>query len=465
MGIVGRRGQARKPSPPPPGAPRPQRPATLKSLIPAVFLPVLIFETGMGALAPVLALSGRALGAGVGAAGLVLALLGVGQILGDVPAGALAARLGDRKAMLVASGVSAVTLTGCALARSVWQLAAAVTVTGASNAVFMLARQSYLTDAVPPGLRARAMSTLGGMSRVGAFAGPFLGAAVLAGRPVHDVYWLALLCTAATAAVLLGVPEVAEPSAAEREPASVRSVLGGHRRLFLTLGVAVLLVSSVRATRQTVLPLWAEHIGQSPSSTSVVFGIAGLVDTLTFYPSGQVMDRAGRLWVAVPSMVVLGLSQAVLPLTHTLAGLTVVAMLMGFGNGIGSGILMTLGADVAPPRTRSQFLGVWRLCADSGSAGGPLVVSAAASLGSLAAGISAMGAVGLVAAAALLRWVPRYSPFATTGTRRASTRVAGTDPPGPRSRPSRPRPDRSPSGSPDDPAHGRDRDRDRDRSP
>jgi hypothetical protein len=86
---------------------------------------------------------------------------------------------------------------------------------------------------------------------------------------------------------------------------------------------------------------------------------------------------------------------------------------------------MTLGADVAPPETRSQFLGVWRLCADSGSAGGPLVVSAAASLGSLAAGISVMGAVGIAAAGALLRWVPRYSPFATTGAGRPDTKAAG----------------------------------------
>jgi MFS family permease len=417
------------------------RPVSLRSLIPAVFLPVLIFETGMGALAPVLALSGRALGANVGTAGLVLALLGVGQILGDVPAGALAARLGDRKAMLVASGVTALTLTACALARSVWQLALAVTVTGASNAVFILARQSYLTEVVPTGLRARALSTLGGMSRVGAFVGPFLGAAVLTRRPVHDIYWLALLTTVITAVVLLTVRDVADPTAADaRETVSVRSVLHDHRRVFLTLGLAVLLVGSVRATRQTVLPLWADHLGLSPSSTSVVFGIAGLVDTMTFYPSGQVMDRAGRLWIAVPSMLVLGGAQAALPLTHSLAALTVVAMLMGFGNGIGSGILMTLGADVAPPRTRSQFLGVWRLCADSGSAGGPLVVSAAASLGSLATGIAVMGAVGVAAAGALLRWVPRYSPFATTGTRRASTRVAaggagvpagGADSPGP----------------------------------
>ncbi len=405
------------------------RPATLLSLAPAVFLPALVFETGMGALAPVLALSGRALGASVGSAGLVLALLGVGQILGDVPAGALAARIGDRRAMLVASGVAAVTLCGCALARSVWELSVAVAATGATDAVFVLARQSYLTEAIAPGLRARALSTLGGMSRVGAFVGPFIGAAVLRGHPVRDIYWLALGCTVLAAAVVLLVPDVTDPAsvraAGDAAPVPVRAVVREHRTVFLTLGLAVLLVGSVRATRQTVLPLWAEHLGVSPATTSVVFGIAGLIDTMTFYPSGRIMDRAGRLWIAVPSMLVLGLTQAALPLTHGLASLTVVAMLMGFGNGIGSGILMTLGADVAPPATRSQFLGVWRLCADSGSAGGPLVVSAAAALGSLAAGIATMGAIGVLAAAALLRWVPRYSPYATKGTRSRSTVVAG----------------------------------------
>ncbi|MDI5961743.1 MFS transporter [Streptomyces sp. SL13] len=403
------------------------RPMSLLRMAPAVFLPALVFETGMGALAPVLALSGRALGASVGTAGLVLALLGVGQILGDVPAGALAARVGDRRAMLMAAAVAVLTLCGCALARNVGELGIAVTATGATNAVFVLARQAYLTEAAPKELRARALSTLGGMSRVGSFVGPFIGAAVLSTHPVHDIYWLAVAFTLAAALVVALVPDVTDPltgrTAGTAAPAPVRAVVRDHRTVFLTLGVAVLLVGSVRAARQTVLPLWAEHLGFTPATTSVVFGIAGLVDTLTFYPSGQVMDRLGRLWIAVPSMLVLGLTMVSLPLTRTLGELTVVAMVMGFGNGIGSGILMTLGADVAPPASRSQFLGVWRLCADSGSAGGPLVVSAAAGLGSLAAGISTMGVVGVLAAGALLRWAPRYSPFATKGTR--SRVVAG----------------------------------------
>ena len=395
-------------------------PVSLLKVAPAVFLPTLVFEIGMGAVTPMIALSARGLGASVGMAGLVLALLGVGQILGDVPAGALAARVGDRRAMLIAASVAVVTLLGCALADTLWELALGVAATGATNAVFMLARQAYLTEVIPQGLRARALSTLGGMTRVGAFAGPFIGAAVVHGRAVREVYWLALACAIVAGLVVLLVPDVADPATARgprRDPVSVRSVVVRHRKVFLTLGLAVLLVASVRATRQTVLPLWADHLGQSPSTTSIVFGLAGLVDTLTFYPSGKVMDSAGRLWIAVPSMLVLGLTQAALPLTHGLATLAVVAMLMGFGNGIGSGVLMTLGADVAPPETRSQFLGVWRLCSDSGTAAGPLVVSAVAGLGGLATGIEAMGVAGLLAALALLRWVPRYSPFATVGTR------------------------------------------------
>ncbi|MEU6655973.1 MFS transporter [Streptomyces sp. NPDC046900] len=410
------------------------RPDSLIRLVPSVFLPSLVFEIGIGALTPMIALSSRALGASVGAAGLVLALLGLGQILGDVPAGMLAARLGDRRAMLIAAGVAAVAFLGCALARELWQLALAVGATGATNAVFVLARQSYLTEAVPIERRALALSTLGGMSRIGAFIGPFVGAVVVHGHPVRNVYWLALGCTLAAGLIVLLAPEAAGAGPARGRtsaPVSVRSVLVRHRRVFLTLGLAILLVGSVRVTRQTVLPLWAEHLGLDPSTTSVVFGIAGFVDMATFYPSGKVMDRAGRLWIAVPSMLVLGLSQALLPLTHGLVSLTVIAVLMGFGNGIGSGILMTLGADVAPPESRSQFLGVWRLCADSGGAGGPLVVSTAAGLGSLAAGIVAMGVAGVLAAVALLRWVPRYSAFATTGSRTRGTAVVAKGVPEP----------------------------------
>jgi MFS family permease len=394
------------------------RPVTLLRIAPSVFLPTLLFETGQGAITPIVALNAREVGGSVGAAGLVLALLGLGQIAGDVPAGALAAKLGDRKAMLIAAGVALVTLTGCLFSRDIVLLGSCVAATGMTNSVYNLARTAYLTEAIPVRLRSRAMSTLGGTARIGAFFGPFIGAAVLSGgAPARDAYWVGIAATLAAGLVVLLVPDAAPGAALKRDrTVTVRSVLVDKHRLFLTLGTAVLMVSAVRAARQTVLPLWSAHLGLDASTTSLVFGIAGAVDMLMFYPSGKVMDRYGRLVVAIPSMVVLGTAEALLPLTTGIVSLTAVAMVMGFGNGIGSGILMTLGADAAPPEARSQFLGVWRLCSDSGNAAGPLVVSVIAGLGSLAGGITAVGCVGLLACAGLLRWAPRYSHFAHPGT-------------------------------------------------
>jgi MFS family permease len=97
-----------------------------------------------------------------------------------------------------------------------------------------------------------------------------------------------------------------------------------------------------------------------------------------------------------------------------MASLMVVALVMAFGNGIGSGIVMTLGADAAPPEARPQFLGGWRLFVDSGVAGGPLLVGALTVVAPLAAACVAVGALSLAGGAWLARWVPRHDPVSRT---------------------------------------------------
>ena len=37
---------------------------------------------------------------------------------------------------------------------------------------------------------------------------------------------------------------------------------------------------------------------------------------LVFYPAGKVMDRKGRVWVAVPSMLTMGVAMMATPFTH-----------------------------------------------------------------------------------------------------------------------------------------------------
>ena len=118
----------------------------------------------------------------------------------------------------------------------------------------------------------------------------------------------------------------------------------------------------------------------------MVYGLSGAVDMLLFYPAGRLMDRRGRRWAAVPAMALLGASHAVLPFAGGVTGLAVAAALMGLGNGLSAGLILTLGADVSPTAGRAQFLGAWRLCADVGNGGGPLLIGAVTAVASLAAG-------------------------------------------------------------------------------
>jgi MFS family permease len=395
---------------------------TLRTIAPSAFLPALVFEIGNGAIAPVIALTALDVGAAPSTAGYMLALLGIGQVAGDVPASAIADRLGDRHAMLLAAGVDLLALLGCFFAPSLPLLGLGLFVIGMSTATFYLARQSYLTEVVPVSLRARAMSTMGGSHRIGLFIGPFIGAAAIAVTGLRAAYVVAMFATVCTGLLLLLIADVPHPNGRvphARAPVSVSEMLRTKRRLFATLGLAVFAVGAVRASRQTVIPLWAEHIGLSAEATSLVFGIASVFEILLFYPGGKIMDRYGRLSVALPAMTVLGVTMMVLPLTHGFVTLALVAGAMSMGNGIGSGVMMTLGADIAPVASRIQFLSIGRVASDSGGAAGPVLVAVVASAWTLAAGIVAIGSVGLLAAAALSRWAPRYSPFATLAMMRA----------------------------------------------
>ncbi|MGH3094660.1 MAG: MFS transporter [Streptosporangiales bacterium] len=389
----------------------------VRDLAVAVYLPSMVYSIGRGAIMPVVALSARELGASVGVAGTVVALLGVGQICGDIPAGALTGRLGERNAMLLASGVAVIALAVCLVAPSVWVLMVGILGVGLAQAIWMLARQAYVTEVVPLRLRGRALATLGGVQRIGLFFGPFVGAGVMHFAGTDGAYWVQLGAAVTAGSLLFMAADVARTrraAAATVGGMSPLTVIRDHASVLRTLGVAALLFGAVRASRQVVIPLWAEHLGLSPTATSLVFGIAGALDMVMFYPAGKVMDRFGRWWVAMPSMLVLGVAHLLLPFTHSVPTLLAASLLMGAGNGIGSGLIMTLGSDVSPPTGRAEFLGIWRLTADTGTAIGPVIISGITVIAALAPAILAMGAIAVVAVLPFRRWIPR-NPYGRAG--------------------------------------------------
>lgn len=412
---------------------------------PMIYGPTVLFALGEGAVIPLIPLMAVQLGADIAASAFVASALVVGQLCGNLPASYIVARLGERITMAGAGTVALAGVAGLIWAPNVGLLATSVFLIGMCAATFGLARHAFMTMRIPVPFRARALSLLGGSFRLGAFTGPFIGAAMLTAFGTHHaasiVFAVALVATVLL--VLLGPdpekavvsenPEVRREEVHEAagtvradtgEPVTGAITLGVPRRegVFRTmrrywgvlsrLGVAAAGLSAVRSARQVVLPLWGVSIGLDATTISLVVGVAGAIEFALFYASGQVMDKFGRLWAVLPSLVLMGIGFLALSLTHdgdqAAMWFAMLAAVIGVGNGLSSGILLTLGADVAPAHDPAPFLGSWRTLTDAGAATAPVVFSLIAGVATLGVATASMGVIGLVAALGFWRWMPRF---------------------------------------------------------
>ncbi len=382
-------------------APRAPQPFTLRSLILSVYLPTFFFSVGEGAVLPIIPLFARERGASVAAAALIVGMRALGTLLLDLPSGVVVSRFGDKGAMVAGTALVAVVAVGASLSRSVFVLAALILVMGGGWAFWQVARLAYVTEITSIEKRGRALSILGGT-----FVGPILGGFLGKQYGLESAFYAqAVMGLAASALMFINVrsPSESEASRGHRLAGGFVTMVLESRRILLSAGLAVIALQMLRQVRDVFLPLWGDSIGLGVAQIGLVYGASSLLDTSMFYPAGYVMDRFGRKWAGVPSLVTLSVALLILPATNEFFGYSLVAMLLGIGNGFAPGIVMTLGADFAPQARRGEFLGLWRFISDAGSAGGPLVVSLIAGVASL--GLAAVVTAVLGLTGAVLMWL------------------------------------------------------------
>jgi len=340
-------------------------------------------------------------------ASVVLAGGGLGAMFGGLPVGALLGRFGEHRVLLLSLAAMGVATATLGVTTAVIGLTAMRVAHGVGQIGLRLSRQTFITRTVDTDMRGRSMALMGGSMRFAMLLGPILGG-VLVDQVGYS--WTFAISGAATLSGL--VPAILSEeggNGANRDDERARSGRDGalwpalvrHRRALLVGGFGPALIMAVRQGRTIIIPLIGDSLEMSASAIGFLVAVGTGADLLLFPVAGLVMDRFGRLAAIVPAFSLIGVGMLVLSAADSVAMVLVAGVIMGVGNGIGSGSMLTLGSDLAPEDSPGQFLSALASIQNLGRIIGPMLVGWFAD----AAGLSAAAVALAVTVFVALAWI------------------------------------------------------------
>ena len=373
---------------------------------------------GAGRGIPVIPLAAIDVGGTYATAAVAAAMLTVGQLVLALPAGSLVNRFNEKTAMLVAGIVTAVGGVVALLSSTLAILMLSIFVMGSGVAVFQLARHAWITTAVPVAVRGRSLSLVAGFNRLGMLAGPFFAAATIAAAGEVASAFITVVVTSALLVILVAFArfptEDKWPEGDSEEAAGVLSTMVENRRVLATLGLLISVVSTMRTTRRIFVPLVGVALGMDAITISLIVGFSAAIDFSLFYVGGVIIDRLGRLWVAIPTLVIFGVTHLVIAVADRLPAGSIwfiaAAMLMAVGNGISAGLVATVRLRSCRSAQTRRFPWFLASVSEIGPSLAPLAIAGLIAKVSLGVGSAAAGGLALFAAMLLPHYMRRYLP-------------------------------------------------------
>lgn len=409
-------------------APRAERETSpLRPLYLPVYGPTLVYSIGSGALQPVLVLAALSIGFSSASSSAVVGMFGLVGVVAAPPLGRLITRFGDRAALITGGIISFASLLLSILALVVGHdhpgfaknsYVVSLVILGVASVVWSLARQAYVSELLTPLWRARGLSTLGGMTRVGQLIGPGIATLFISVWWIGSAFIFGLVMAALSTlmVIVFAAPDIAStednaPAKHERDrtttsttTATAQDIKPAHEKtiqsMFATviMGIGINCLTILRVNRTVIVPLWGAYLGIDESIITATFAVSALVDTLMFVVAGGLMDKYGRLAALLPSLTVMPAGILIMALWQTLPGFVTGAAILGFGNGFGAGVVMTTGADLSPAHNRANFLGIWQAINNAGTAAGPFIASGMTHALGVEASLWSTAAIGLAGA-------------------------------------------------------------------
>jgi MFS family permease len=402
------------------------------SLLFTIYMPCFLFNLAGSITDPVLPLFATSLGGSVALAGAAVSVERLTSIFFSVPAGIVFRTLGAGGTMTVGAAIAGGAMILGSQASSVEHLLVALLLLGLGNALWKIARSTFIRMAVPEHLRGRAVSFNTAVSRASQVLGPSIGGFVATRWGLADAMLLRGCLAVLAAAFVLVVTciksgGVVVPARRKKRrghgletPTPICSLVFEYRKAYLTAGVSTVFLMVVKLCRKALVPLVGASLGLRPAAIGADMSAMGIAD-LTLVPlAGWAMDAKGRKTAGVPAMFIMAggfALLATLPLVSEITGLGAAwlvlasAVIIGAGSGCASGLNQVLGMDHAPSGAADSatFLSVWRMMSDSGALIGPVLAGLIAEQWNVYVASLCVSTVGMLGALWLLCVVKTWS--------------------------------------------------------
>lgn len=302
----------------------------------------------------------------VAQAGLVVALYGAGNFAAGPVGGYFADHIGRRRTMLAAFTLSAAAMLHLGLARAPGHIAVATFLLGFCSNLFRPAQQATVADLVPPAERTRAYGYLYWAVNLG-----FSGAAMLGGFMAERNFMLLFVADAATTLafgiiVYLRVPEThPERHVVDRARPDVRAPL--RDRSFMIFVFAQLLVMIVGSQANSTLPIDLRDHGVSPSTYGWLLAINGVMIVLLQPSVVTFVQKLDRGRVLALGALLQGAGFGLVCVGHSVAWYAFTVVIWTSAELCYSPVSPAVVSDLAPPRLRGTYQGVYSMSWGLGS--------------------------------------------------------------------------------------------------
>ncbi len=374
-----------------------------------VYLPSFFVFASRSLFIPLIPLYAMELGASEAAASLIMGLSTISQLLIDFPSGYLMEKIGEKLSMQLSVVLYIVAVLISGIFHNLLFLALTLFLQGFATSMWLISVMSYIRKHSAVSNRGRFLSGVGGIMRLGRIISP-----VVAGYIAESFGYFYLFFISATFfSVALGltfivpytrirtVKKEVNGDTCSKEKFGFRTlitVIRDSKDVLLSTGVTMLVLGMIRNSYQIVLPIFGKSVGLSMSYIGSIMGLLSAGGLLMVIPAGFVMDKLGRKWSLGICMVAISLGMGLMPIFNSVTGYIVLAALVGIGNGMGSGINMTIGSDVARGKNIGAFLGLWRLLSDTGRMSAPLLLGLFTGIFSFGLSMIGVSIIGLAGA-------------------------------------------------------------------